>query len=151
MALNIDPNREIKAIDLFVALAMFGQRSNHPYVLMRNMDYEVALISFKDLYDKTPKNVQELLVPAVEEHVETIINNLRNFYQIMVNQLTDEPKSATQEASARYAASVKLREAGKEFIKNNTNDYGGKTVAQIAEELGISKGEVRRRKANGEL
>jgi hypothetical protein len=51
----------------------------------------------------------------------------------------------------RREEEFRLQKAGKDFIKNNIVDYGGKTVAQLSAELGISKGEVRRRKAAGEL
>lgn len=157
MALAIEPTREIKGVDILVALAMFGDRSNHPYMLMRNMDYELALISYRELFGKMPTSVQDLMVPEIEEAVNSTLANLRAYYQSMVDSLViSEQRDSKyvkqrQDECERYAASVRLREAGKDFIKNNTNDYGGKTVAQLSAELGISKGEVRRRKAAGEL
>lgn len=153
MALNIDLTKEVKSLDALLALSIVGNEQCHPDILLRERDYDIALVCFTHTNQCAPNNLAQLLTPEIEIQVEQFIANLRWMYQRAFDQLAidEEKKSATQEASARYAASVKLREAGKEFIKNNTNDYGGKTVAQLAEELGISKGEVRRRKANGEL
>lgn len=157
MALAIEPTREIKGVDLLTALAMFGNSSNHPYMLMRNMDYELALISYRELFGKMPTSVQDLMVPEVEAAVNDVLSKLRAYYQSMVDSLVHQEQrekdisEGARRVRERREEELRLQKAGKDFIKNNIVDYGGKTVAQLSAELGISKGEVRRRKAAGEL
>lgn len=149
---------KLSSMDVLNALAMFGDKSNHPQVLMRNMDKTLAIITYRNLKHVSPTNTFDLLVPEVTNGVQTIVDNLRAMYQqhlamfekaqktvgLVKGMLDDGAKRSRQEEEAR------LRRAGPEFIKNNIVDYGNETVAQIAARLGISKSEVRRRKQAGE-
>lgn len=149
--------------ELFGVTLRLGDSAYWPWILMRDESTikNLSCFLYYQEYKKLPECEDDIKSPEVLAFVETYVTNLRFLVQGLFNQLAPEQERkdavdyAKAEARADYRKKqeeeIRLREAGKDFLKNNSVDYGGKTVSQLALELGISKAEVRRRKQNGEL
>jgi LPS O-antigen subunit length determinant protein (WzzB/FepE family) len=140
-----------------------GDSAHWPYFLMGDEEYtrELKCKLYHDIFGNHATCDKDLDNEKVTELYNRFITNLGSHVQNLFNQLAPEheKKKEIEKNRAEHRENlkrkqqeeIKLRKAGEVFLKNNSVDYGGKTVSQIAQELRISKAEVRRRKQNGEL
>lgn len=159
----MEHNSFSSAVKRLTTLAKFGDSRFWPYFLMKESEFELDLkcVVYYDLRGQDASCQEDLNSADITKAYDHLISGLRNHVQMLFNGLAQaegdqvrsspEYEKAENKRRADREAEIKKQRAGQEFLKNARPDYGDKTVAQIAEELGISKSEVRRRKQSGEL
>lgn len=111
------------------------------FILLGKYDHELKCAHYFQHYGKEPANDAELEDPTVV----VMLDRTKRFFRSIVQGIFDEAARQDQleQEEKRKALLQQLRES------NKPHEMG--TVAEIAAKYGISKSEVRRRKAEGTL
>lgn len=149
---------DINSSVIMYAMYIFGNSARWPYVLMHEYEVEISIWQFYDKFKRLPsleelqseetKKLYNSLLAKLRSHLENLLNDLTQRERLaeIGKRIEEDKKKRKQQWEEKEREKARVLKVGKDFIEGNKVDYGGKTVAQLAEELGISKSEVRRRK-----
>jgi hypothetical protein len=147
-------DKEISPMAVLNSASAFGDSAYWPYFMLRERDFDLAILAYRDIHQKSPENTAQLREPAVLRNVDNLVTGLRNHIQRAVDRLSEMPasmgKTVTPIATKSHRHDVSNTRAAQTFCSMSKPDVLG-TVDEIAKKFGISKSEVRRRKQDGTL
>lgn len=115
--------------------------SHMAFIVMGNHDHALKCAHFFQHFKRMPTNEEELEAPEVL----VMLERTKNYFRSVIQQIFDEA-----DRQDRLEQQAKQRELLEQLRDSNKPHEMG-TVAEIAAKYGISKSEVRRRKADGTL
>ncbi len=132
-------------IDNFIAKSMVGMSivgsmtmEQLPSFLTGSYDFDIKCGLFYRQFLRAPETVEELDTPVILEQLDGLKSYFRRMVQQMIDYAVKENKQEQKrDAQARMQALNKPHAMG--------------TTAEIAAKYGLSKSEIRRRKAEGTL
>ena len=112
-----------------------------PMFLMGNYDEQIRYFVYTVVHEKNPRTQTDLFCPLVLERLEAFKDEVRRTVQVLINAEQDRFHNEIQDRHDNVIA----------VLKDSCKPHHLGTVSEIATRYGISKSEVRRRKADGTL
>lgn len=141
-----DANEKVFShVQLLTIYGILGDFRNMPSILAGKHEESIRLLCYWDYFHNLPRFANELNLPEIEERFLFFMENLRFTAKTAINNIA-QFEAQQLEYAKRREEEIKRSE----FLKQNRVHEQG-TVKEIAERLGLSISEVRRRKRDGEL
>jgi Fic family protein len=123
-----------------------------PFILLGHYDHVLKCAAWSTKNTTPPATEADLDTPEIVELVERIKQSFRKVVEdLFRGAALDDEQQARQERRERQNKARQELVALQNSMKATNKPHEMGTVAEIAEKYGISKSEVRRRKAEGTL
>lgn len=111
------------------------------FILGGHFDQELNCVSFYQVHGRDPRSQEELDTVEVLQRVERI----KDYFRSVIRNIFEQADAQEEQLKRLEFESLQAE------LRTSNKPHELGTVAEIAEKYGISKSEVRRRKADGTL